>query len=448
MDAAADPRERPVFFAPGTPEGPGASLGHYKAVLATAAPGQRPTWHASVANLGLLSRAVTELAARGGTSLEVVVPAEDRSDDETEIVDEAIFVETFTRLRRKGPAGFDLRLRLSTGRPYFLPPPSLDVSTNDLCGLKCVMCNNRAPRRDPDRMSPADVQGLIREAAAWGIRRVALTGAGEPFRDPDLLAHLDLCQSLGLLATVTTNGLPVTEALAERLAPMHASLSVSIHGATDATHEAITGVPGAGVGAWRAIDRLVAARDRLGTRGRFSVNVSTVIQRANVHEVAALVERSRAAGCDGHNLQPLNLQHGRFTADGVTRTDDTALAAQLWPTADQGPALDALFEHLVAFRRAHGHVRTSEERLRLFRRYFADPSREALGTSCSVGSGFLGVDHRGNLKPCYRLPWKLGDARLRSVRRFWNSRAYARVREAVDACPLTCMNNCFFRAAR
>jgi MoaA/NifB/PqqE/SkfB family radical SAM enzyme len=433
-----------AFFAQGTPEAPGASLTHYKTVLASL-PNVRPTWHASVANLGLLSRAVGELSARGHTGLDVIVPAVDLSEDQTEVADEAIFVETFARLLRKGPAGFALRLSLSVGRPYVMPPPSLDVSTHDLCGLACVMCANRAPRADPERMTPAEIGALLREAGEWGIRRIALTGAGEPFRDPHLLSHMEQTQAQGQLVTVTSNGLPITAAVAERVASMHASLSISIHGATDATHEAITGVPGSGAGAWRAISRLVAARDKLGTAGRFSVNVSTVIQRANVHEVAALVERSRQAGCDGHNTQPINLQHGHFHGDTVTRSDDLALAEHLWPTPEQGPALDALFEELVAYRAAHGHLRTPEERLRLFRRYFADPSREALAVGCRVGESFLGIDHRGHIKPCYRLPWKLGDARLRSVRLLWNSRAYARVRAVVDACPLTCMNNCFFR---
>lgn len=434
-----------TFFASGTPETHGAALTHYKSVLSSLQNPSPPVWHASVANLALLSRAVGEIAARGGSGIEVVVPAVDLSDEQTEIADEGIYVETFARLLRKGPPGFSLRLVMPSGRPYVMPPPSLDISTHDLCGLKCVMCGNRAQRADPERMTPEQIRALLREAAQWGIRRIALTGAGEPFRDPCLLTHMALTQEHGQLVTVTTNGLPVTDTLASQVAGMHASLSVSIHGATASTHEAITGVPGSSAGAWRAIERLVAARDRLGMKGRFSVNVSTVIQRANIGEVSALVSRSLAMGCDGHNTQPINLQHGRFDADGITRTDDETLVKQLWPQPEQGPALDDLFEQLIDFQRTRGHLRTPPERLALFRRYFADPSREALGVSCRVGESFLGVDHRGNIKPCYRLPWRLGDARLKSVRRLWNSRAYASVRGLVDACPLTCMNNCFFR---
>ena len=93
-------------------------------------------------------------------------------------------------------------------------------------------------------------------------------------------------------------------------------------------------------------------------------------------------------------------------------------------------------------------MHASLERLALVRRYFRDSSREALGVACRVGEAFLAVDHRGQIKPCYRLPWSHGDARLVDVRALWNSKAYARTRAQVDACPLTCLNNCFFRERR
>ncbi len=435
-----------TFFPSGTPSAPGESLTHYKRTLETAVRGgERPTWRVEPGNLGLLSRAVGELAARGAAGIEVVLPAEDVAHDETRIADEGALAPSLRRIREKAPAGFRVDLRLSTGRAYVLPPPSLDISTNDLCGLRCVMCANRVTSRDPETMTPAEVRALIDEAAAWGVRRVALTGAGEPFRDPEMLNHMEHAHRHGLLVTVTTNGFPMSEVVAERIAAMHASISVSIHGAKDETDDAITGVPSSGEHAWRAIARLVAARDRADARGRFFVSVSSVIQRANVGEIADLVARSRDAGCDGHNLQPVNLQHGSIHDGIAIRRDDEERVSALWPTPEQAPALDAEFDRLVAFRRAYGHINTTEDRLRLFRRYFSDSSRSALGVACRVGEFFLGIDHRGRVKPCYRLPWNLGDARLRSVRALWNSAAYADVRRTVDGCPLTCMNNCFFR---
>jgi MoaA/NifB/PqqE/SkfB family radical SAM enzyme len=291
------------------------------------------------------------------------------------------------------------------------------------------------------------VRGLIAEAAAWGIRRVALTGAGEPFRDKNMLGYIAYANELGHLATITSNGFPISEKIAEELAERVVSVSISIHGAEDATHETITGVAKAGDNAWKAIRRMVAARNaRPGSK--LSVNISTVIQRLNFREIPALVRRGCEAGIDGINIQPINLQHGFFRGqdDAIIRRDDIALIAKLWPARGEHTELNAMFDELLALRGELGkRVHATPERIELMRKYFRDSSREALRVACRVGEAFLAVDHRGSIKPCYRLPWSHGDARLKSVRALWNSQAYAKTRAQVDACPLTCLNNCFFR---
>lgn len=457
MTTSALPTTRHVeLFARGTPEAPGAALAAVRATLGShEAPGAL-RWHVDPGNLGLLSRTLRELAelpAGQAPAITVVLAAEDLADDRTLVAREGELVPTLRRLhdevqRGESSKGPSLRFELTSGRPYFLPPPALDISTNDLCGLACNMCGNRAAVRDPHTITAEQVRALVEQAAAWGIRRVALTGAGEPFRDPAMLDHIRHANSLGHLVTITTNGFPISEKIATALAERVLSVSVSIHGATDATHDAITGVAKAGENAWRAVRRMARARAaRSGSKLR--VNVSTVIQRDNVHEIAALVRRARDEGCDGVNIQPVNLQHGSFHEGAIVRRDDHLRMAHLWPGRDQAAALGALFDELTQLRAEHGaFVHATPERLDLLRRYFVDSSREALQVACRVGEAFLAVDHRGDIKPCYRLPWSHGDARITRVQAVWNSQAYARTRALIDACPLTCMNNCFFREKR
>ncbi|MBS2020019.1 MAG: radical SAM protein [Deltaproteobacteria bacterium] len=442
----------PTLFEHGTPDEPGVAIAAYRREIGSAARAGALRWHVDPGNLGLLSRAVRELSdPPSPIAIEVVLRADDLADDRTVVAHEAVLVPTLRRLSddaAKISGGPRLTLALSTGRAYVLPPPALDISTNDLCGLECNMCGNRATRRDPHTITAEQVRALVDEAAAWGIRRVALTGAGEPFRDPNMLDHIRYANERGHLVTITTNGFPISEKIAEELAERVVSVSVSIHGATEATHDAITGVAKAGDNAWRAVSRLARARDaRPGSK--LSVNVSTVIQRANVHEIAALVRRAKADGCNGVNVQPVNLQHGSFRDGGIVRRDDLVLMSRLWPAREQEEALGAMFDELLVLRRELGSfLHASPERIDLLRRYFVDSSREALDVACRVGEAFLAVDHRGQIKPCYRLPWSHGDARVTNVRELWNSRAYERTRALVDACPLTCLNNCFFRKTR
>ncbi|MCL2724105.1 MAG: radical SAM protein [Polyangiaceae bacterium] len=433
-----------ALFENGTPEAPGAALDAYRGIATNAA---LLRWYVDPANVGLLCRAIREFSSdHFPAAVEIVLRAEDVSEEQTLVHDESELVPTLRRLHRA--AGPQVRLQMTNGRSYVLPPPALDISTNALCGLSCSMCDNRVTSRDPATMSSADVRRLMDEAAAWGIGRVALTGAGEPLRDSNMLDHIEYANALGHMVTITTNGFPVSEKVAEALAERTVSVSVSIHGATEETHEAIVGVPKAGEKAWQAIGRLVRAKRRA-MGSKLSVNVSTVIQRQNFREIPALVRRAREEGCDGINTQPINLQHGSFRGDDVLRRDDLARTAQLWPDRAQHAELEAMFDELdVVKREVDSFMHASPERLSLFRRYFRDSSRAALGITCRVGETFLAVDHRGQIKPCYRLPWSHGDARLVHVQRLWNSRAYARTRRLVDACPLTCMNNCFFRSGK
>jgi len=427
-----------MLFQGGTPNEPGAARALYQDALGRANGTMR--WCVDAANIGLLSRAVRELEAT--TALEVVLPAHDEAPDRTVVADEGMLVPTLRRLSQQRPEG--LAFRMTNGRPYVFPPPALDISTNDLCGLKCVMCGNRASRRDPHTISVDDVRALIDEAAEWGIRRVALTGAGEPFRDPAMLEHVAYANAREHLVTITSNGFPISEKVATELARRNVSVSMSIHGASDATHDSIVGVPTAAEHAWRAVKRLVRARDAAAPGSKLRVNVSTVIQRDNLGEIPALVRRAREEGCNGINIQPVNLQHGLLRGGAIVRRDDIGAMSRLWPV--QRADIERVFDELLALKAECGSfMHATRERLVLFRRYFDDPSRDVLGVTCRVGESFLAVDHRGQIKPCYRLPWSHGDARFQRLRPLWNSEVYAQTRALVESCPLTCMNNCFFR---
>jgi MoaA/NifB/PqqE/SkfB family radical SAM enzyme len=428
-------------FAEGTPADRGEALSVARAALAT---GRDLDVYVDQANVVLLPQIARESlptsCAERAPTITLVLRAVDEAPNATLVADEGALVPALRQLHAEG-----VPLRLSTGRPYVLPPPALDISTNDLCGLECVMCKNRAPRRDPQSMSPAEVRSVLAQAADWGIAKVALTGAGEPFRDPEMLAYVRDANALGLRVALTSNGFPISEAIATELATRAVSVNISIHGATQATHDAIVGIPKASENAFRAVRRLTAARDAA-PRSKLYVNVSTVIQRANIGEIGALARWALEAGCNGFNIQPVNLQHGSIDGDRIKRRDDVQLLASLWPTPADAEALAVMARELAEIRRAHPRfLNTTEERLTLFQRYFEDSSREALTVTCKVGENFLAVDHRGTIKPCYRLPWSHGDARLVSLRALWNSEAYARTRAMIEACPLTCMNNCFNR---
>ena len=129
------------LFEAGTPDEPGMALAVYRRERARLAAGAPVRWHVDPGNIGLLSRAIRELPEAAERRFEIVLAADDAAPDQTWVRHESVLVPTLRRLRDAAlHEGLDLAFRMTTGRDYVLPPPALDISTNDLCGLECNMC--------------------------------------------------------------------------------------------------------------------------------------------------------------------------------------------------------------------------------------------------------------------------------------------------------------------
>lgn len=128
------------------------------------------------------------------------------------------------------------------------------------CNARCIHCYSDAifGRSVEDRFWPtADSLRLIDELADAGVLILALSG-GEVLLRRDWEALVRRGVERGLRMTLATNGLRVTPTVARRLRDTGIwNVSVSIDGATAATHDRIRGVDGIFEAACRAV-RLLA----------------------------------------------------------------------------------------------------------------------------------------------------------------------------------------------
>jgi radical SAM protein with 4Fe4S-binding SPASM domain len=98
---------------------------------------------------------------------------------------------------------------------------------------------------------------LARQAIDSGMVFLLLTG-GEVFLRPDFFELYTPLTRMGLILTLFTNGTLITEDLAARLAEAPPSCTeITLYGATEATYEAVTGVPGSYARCCAGIERLV-----------------------------------------------------------------------------------------------------------------------------------------------------------------------------------------------
>ena len=134
-----------------------------------------------------------------------------------------------------------------------------------LCNIECRHCfiSSSPTNRSHEMMTLEQVRRSLGEAATLGVREYYFTG-GEPFLNRELLEMLEDTLRQGP-ATVLTNGLLITEAIAHRLRALadgsdySLDLRVSIDGWDAATNDPIRGAG--------TFDRIMAGVSRLAEAG-------------------------------------------------------------------------------------------------------------------------------------------------------------------------------------
>jgi len=169
------------------------------------------------------------------------------------------------------------------------------------CNLACQHCwispafqkhGGTGGHLDYDLFSIAVEEGL-----ALGLNNVKLTG-GEPLLHPDFIRFVDLISAKKLRLTIETNGTLITEDVAQYLKKNStlSNISVSLDGATAATHDPFRGVKGSFKEAVQGIRYLVMAG--------FRPQIIMSIHVDNVNEIEALARlaESLGAGSVKYNL--------------------------------------------------------------------------------------------------------------------------------------------------
>jgi MoaA/NifB/PqqE/SkfB family radical SAM enzyme len=163
-------------------------------------------------------------------------------------------------------------------------PASGAFELTDRCNLSCQMCYIRHPANNAARrqkeLSASEWLALAQDAVDNGMVFLLLTG-GEVFVRPDFFEIYSPLTRMGLILTLFTNGTLVTDRIAERLAEAPPGLTqITIYGATAATYEAVTGVPGSYARCCAGIEALL--------KQRIPFDLRTTITQQNFGELEAM----------------------------------------------------------------------------------------------------------------------------------------------------------------
>ncbi len=273
------------------------------------------------------------------------------------------------------------------------------------CNLDCTFCYNDLSLGGK-RLSLDQYRSLLDDLAAMGVLNHTLTG-GEPLAHPHFFEIAGHARALGFVIRLKTNGHAVREPVALRIRDEIDPflVEVSVHGATAATHDRQTRVPG-------SFRRLLANIDAM-KRARLRVKVNSVLTRWNESEV----ERMLAL------FDELGVQ---FQIDPEVKPKDDGDPSPL--------SIEASAEGQARYRRAlearfgGGTKRTSESA--------GEQRTMRAGTDkhCGAGSNNLTIDPYGRVLPCVQWRVAVGNLHEQPVSAIWGaSSALREVRETTRA---------------
>ena len=185
---------------------------------------------------------------------------------------------------------------LRIGRAFpsvFISPRSIQIEATTRCNLKCTFCELSYWTEVAADLNVADFQKMLEHLPR--LRRLELTGIGEPLMNREIYKILGYAKSRGIRISMTDNFTMVTEKAARRLVDLGVDrICLSLDGATKASYEKVR------VGAnfdkvTRNARRLIEIRRQAGRR-KPEVMANFVVTADSYPEATAVVELAHDLG--------------------------------------------------------------------------------------------------------------------------------------------------------
>ncbi|MEI6211595.1 MAG: radical SAM protein [bacterium] len=309
------------------------------------------------------------------------------------------------------------------------------------CNLKCCHC--RAEAQDAfvaGELTTAQILSVARDIRAAGDPIMILTG-GEPLVRQDFFEIARECVGMFSRVALATNGTLVDDAMARRIVETGIQrVSVSLDGATPATHDAFRGVPGSFDATVRGYDALV--------RAGMPVQVNATVARNNIDEVEALLQfllDRKAAAFHVFALVPVGC--------GAQISEDARLSSE-----QMEKFLRWLFIKSVELRdRIHIKATCAPQYYRIMREVSREMKiplpgapqghgaghgpghapghdtangMQAMTRGCLAGSAVCFLSRIGDVQPCGYLPVRVGNVLQQPFGEIWrNSTVFASLRD-------------------
>ena len=309
------------------------------------------------------------------------------------------------------PSRLQLLAGLMTGEKAYAGPAWLTLDVTHRCNCVCLGCSCRsAMQRQHSFGNPTSgdlpfeiVEKLCRELPAWKCQLISLAGQGEPLLHPRIFELIASFQKAGVDVLLSTNGILLDDAVAERLCDsgldrLHITFWAADHEEHTEWHPGLN--PAFLELRMEAISHVVEARRKRG-RVKPRVFVHLPLTRSAVRNIEKRIQMALQTPCDGVSLDYFRAWGGPLEPFAL-RPEDVEAERKNFETAaarlDAAGKVHNIYELL-----------TRTERLRSYGRI-----------PCHAGWFQIYVLVDGTLAACTHCSLIIGDLKRQSFAEIWN----------------------------
>lgn len=181
-------------------------------------------------------------------------------------------------------------------------PQTICFRVTRRCNMQCPFC--QAPTTGEQDMSIGDIISIVRKLKQSGVESIKYTG-GEPYIRKDFDSILSATYNEGILPTVCTNGILISQDNISALSKNHAKVKISLHGVRG-IHDFIVG---------REVEGHIINNIRRLIDAGIPVSLHTLVTQQNIKTIPILIEDAIALGIKKISLIAF-VPRGRGAGDG------------------------------------------------------------------------------------------------------------------------------------
>jgi MoaA/NifB/PqqE/SkfB family radical SAM enzyme len=299
-------------------------------------------------------------------------------------------------------------------RPLKAGPYMAELDITYRCNCRCQMCQRwNDPRRG--ELSFEEYTKLADDLHAMGSHQISISG-GEPLLRGDVFQIIESFAQRGMSVNLCTNGLLLKKYRDEVRSSGMTCVTISLDGATAASHDKIRGIPGS----YKQIEEGIEHLLKTPRSSRPILRVRMTVSNHNAREISPFYERWHTIA-DDVLLQPVH----RCTDAFYTGMDETDL--KIDPEIIARQVVDTPFANDNYIKRLINSLKTSN----------SFPHQ-----NCYAGVLMARIDPWGNVYPCLEQHVRIGSVRENDFQTIWNSDNFDKERKRLASNrPCSCWYN-------